>query len=218
MTRRWISLLLCLLSLTIGFAAPACAAPDDSPRATAIAPDTTATAIFAGGCFWCLEKPFDELPGVLATTSGYTGGTVADPTYEQVSAGNTGHLEAVEVTYAPNQVSYEELLAVFWRNIDPVDARGQFCDKGSQYRSAIFYQNAAQREAAEASKQALADSGQFEQAIATTIQPASTFYPAEDYHQNYYKTHPVRYRVYRFACGRDQRLEEIWGDEAAPES
>jgi peptide-methionine (S)-S-oxide reductase len=161
-----------------------------------------------------MEKPFDELPGVIDTTSGYTGGTVAEPTYSQVSSGGTGHYEAVQVTYDPSQVSYEQLLEVFWRNIDPVDSRGQFCDKGQQYQSAIFYQDAAQQAAAEASKQALAASSRFEQNIATTIESASTFYPAEDYHQNYYETHSVRYQVYRFACGRDQRLEELWGDEA----
>lgn len=215
MTRRWMTVLLCVLSFTLSFTAPACASSDTStnPVSTATA-DTTATAIFAGGCFWCMEKPFDELSGVLDTTSGYTGGTVANPSYEQVSSGGTGHYEAVQVTYDPSQVNYEMLLEVFWRNVDPVDARGQFCDKGQQYRSAIFYQNEAQEAAAEDSKQALANSDRFEQEIATTIQPASTFYPAEDYHQNYYQTHSVRYKVYRFACGRDQRLEEVWGDEA----
>ena len=161
-----------------------------------------------------MEKPFDELPGVTDTTSGYTGGTVEKPTYGQVSAGGTGHYEAVKVTYTPSQVSYNTLLDVFWQNVDPVDDRGQFCDKGSQYRSAIFYQNEAQQDAAQASKHALA-SEKFEQDIATDIQPASTFYPAEDYHQNYYKTHSVRYKVYRFACGRDQRLAEIWGENSA---
>lgn len=210
MTRRWISLLLCILSLSLTFTAPACAATEDAIAPTAEANGPTATAVFAGGCFWCMEKPFDELPGVIDTTSGYTGGTVENPTYEQVSAGGTGHYESVQITYDPSQVSYAQLLEVFWQNVDPVDNRGQFCDKGSQYRSAIFYQNEAQQTAAQASKQALA-ADKFEQTIATDIQPATTFYPAEDYHQNYYQTHPVRYKVYRFACGRDQRLAEIWG-------
>jgi peptide-methionine (S)-S-oxide reductase len=212
MTRRWISLLVCLLSLTLTFAAPACASMPDGALQSTPTDGSTATAIFAGGCFWCMEKPFDELPGVIETTSGYTGGTVENPTYQQVSAGGTGHVEAVQVTYDPSQVNYDQLLDVFWKNIDPVDHRGQFCDKGSQYRSAIFYQNDDQEAAAQQSKQALAIA-QFEQDIATEILPASTFYPAEDYHQNYYQTHPARYKIYRFACGRDQRLAEIWGED-----
>jgi peptide-methionine (S)-S-oxide reductase len=161
-----------------------------------------------------MEKPFDELPGVLDTTSGYIGGTVANPTYRQVSAGGTGHFEAVRVTYDPSQISYAELLAVFWQNVDPLDRRGQFCDQGSQYRSAIFYQNEAQAATARASKQTLA-TDRFQQDIATDIRPASPFYPAEDYHQNYYQTHPIRYRVYRFACGRDRRLTKLWGEDTA---
>lgn len=222
MTRHWLSLLLCVLSLVLGFTAPTYAATDNAiapDSATTVSPlsdfeGAQATAIFAGGCFWCMEKPFDELPGVTQTTSGYTGGTVENPSYKQVSSGKTGHVEAVEVTYDPAQVSYNKLLQVFWRNIDPVDERGQFCDKGSQYRSVIFYQTEAQREAAQAAKQALATE-KFEQGIATEIQPASKFYPAEDYHQNYYKTHPIRYKVYRFACGRDQRLAKIWREDPA---
>lgn len=187
------------IALLAGLAAPAYAAGT-----------AQRTATFAGGCFWCMEKPFDELPGVLDTTSGYTGGTVENPGYYQVSAGGTGHLEAVQVTYDAAQVSYSTLLEVFWHNIDPVDDKGQFCDKGSQYRSAIFYHDGEQRQAAEASKQSLGASGQFGRAIATEVLPASSFYPAEDYHQNYYKTHPVRYKIYRFGCGRDQRLAEVW--------
>ncbi|MDB9528405.1 peptide-methionine (S)-S-oxide reductase MsrA [Oscillatoria sp. CS-180] len=203
MTRRWFSLLLVLFTY-FSSATPAISAPH-SP---------TATAVFAGGCFWCMEKPFDEVPGVLDTTSGYTGGTVENPNYYQVSAGGTGHVESVQVTYDPTQVSYETLLDVFWHNVDPVDNKGQFCDKGSQYRSAIFYGNDQERETAIASKSSLEKSQKIEQSIATDILPTSTFYPAEDYHQNYYQTHPVRYRVYRFGCGRDQRLAEVWGDEA----
>ena len=149
--RRWISLLFGVVILWLGFTAPVNAAIEGTP----------ATAVFAGGCFWCMEQPFDELPGVIDTTSGYTGGTVENPGYYQVSAGRTGHVEAVQVTYDPSQVSYETLLGVFWHNVDPVDSRGQFCDKGSQYQSAIFYQNEEQQSAAIASKAALSDSGQF---------------------------------------------------------
>lgn len=179
-----------------------------SPKA---APAKTATAIFAGGCFWCMEHDFDQVPGVISTTSGYTGGHVANPTYEQVSAGGTGHAESVQVRYDPRKVNYAKLLDVFWHNIDPVAVDRQFCDHGSQYRSAIFYGNADEKRLAEASKQALEASGRFKQPIATQIVAASTFYPAEDYHQDYYRKNPVRYKFYRFNCGRDQRLEEIWG-------
>ncbi len=173
--------------------------------------DASATAIFAGGCFWCMEHDFDQVPGVISTTSGYTGGTVANPTYEQVSAGGIGHAESVKVQYDPRKVGYEQLLDVFWHNIDPVAVDRQFCDRGSQYRSAIFYGNAREKRLAEASKQKLEASGRFKQPIATQIVAASTFYPAEQYHQDYYKKNPVRYKFYRFNCGRDQRLEEIWG-------
>ena len=220
MTRSWLSLIVGILSLTLAFGSPAWGANEAiSPPdlASASNADHPATAIFAGGCFWCMEKPFDELPGVHRTTSGYTGGRVANPSYMQVSGGGTGHVEAVEVAYDPAQVSYDELLEVFWHNVDPVDNRGQFCDKGSQYRSAIFYQDEQQAAAAEASKQALATT-KFNQAIATEVLPAYAFYPAEDYHQNYYQTHPVRYKVYRYACGRDQRLEAIWGEVADHDS
>ncbi|MEM6433748.1 MAG: peptide-methionine (S)-S-oxide reductase MsrA [Cyanobacteria bacterium P01_D01_bin.115] len=204
MNRRWINVLFGVIILWFGFTAPVNAAAEGPP----------ATAVFAGGCFWCMEQPFDELPGVIDTTSGYTGGTVENPGYYQVSAGGTGHVEAVQVTYEPSQVSYETLLDVFWHNVDPVDGRGQFCDKGNQYQSAIFYQNEAQRAAAIASKATLSDSGQLAAEVATDIRAAATFYPAEGYHQNYYKTHPVRYKVYRFGCGRDQRLSKIWGENA----
>ncbi|HEY9826331.1 MAG TPA: peptide-methionine (S)-S-oxide reductase MsrA [Stenomitos sp.] len=171
-----------------------------------------AKAAFAGGCFWCMEKPFDQLPGVVSTTSGYTGGHTVNPTYRQVSAGATGHAESVEVVYDPTQVSYDTLLDVFWHNVDPLDTGGQFCDRGSQYRTNIFVYDEQQRQQAEASKQALEQSGLGH--IATEIQPAQTFYAAEDYHQNYYQTHPVQYRFYRFTCGRDQRLAEVWGSTA----
>jgi len=171
-----------------------------------------AIATFAGGCFWCMEPPFDELDGVSSTISGYTGGHVENPSYEQVSAGGTGHTEAMQVTYDPDVVSYETLLDVYWHNIDPLDAGGQFCDRGSSYRSAIFVHTPEQRKLAEASKQSIAESGQLNGEIVTPIQEASTFYPAEEYHQNYYDKNPLRYRFYKWNCGREQRLEEVWGD------
>ncbi len=174
--------------------------------------ENLSTAIFAGGCFWCMEKPFDELPGVVSTTSGYTGGTVENPTYNQVSSGGTGHYEAMEVRYNPKQVSYDQLLETFWVNIDPVDSKGQFCDKGDQYRSAIFYETPAQQQEAADSKEKIAE--RLKSAIATEILPAATFYDAEDYHQNYYQTHAVRYKIYRYSCGRDQRLAQVWGEDA----
>jgi peptide-methionine (S)-S-oxide reductase len=167
-----------------------------------------AKATFAGGCFWCMEPPYDEIEGVLSTISGYIGGSKQNPTYEEVSAGTTGHAEAVQITYDPKKTSYEKLLAVFWRNIDPLTANAQFCDSGSQYRSAIFYHNEAQRTLAEASKKRL--QSRFKQPIVTEIVRASEFYPAEDYHQDYYKKNPIRYKIYRYGCGRDQRLRELW--------
>lgn len=170
-----------------------------------------AIATFAGGCFWCMEHPYDELKGVISTTAGYTGGQLENPTYEQVSAGGTGHAEAVEVTYDPKKVSYQKLLDVFWHNIDPLTRDAQFCDSGHQYRSAIFYNNQEQKRLAEQSKQKLEESGRFDQPIVTEIVKAGPFYPAEDYHQNYYTKNPLQYKFYRFTCGRDQRLEELWG-------
>ncbi|MDP2329786.1 MAG: peptide-methionine (S)-S-oxide reductase MsrA [Reyranella sp.] len=177
---------------------------------------TRAVAIFAGGCFWCLEPPFDKLDGVLATTSGYIGGTTADPTYEQVTSGRTGHYEALQVEYDPARISYERLLEVFWRNIDPLDASGQFCDKGPQYRSAIFAVDDGQRAAAESSKAALAKSGKLPGRIVTEILPAAKFYPAEAYHQDYYRKNPTSYTYYRWSCGRDRRLERLWGKPTTP--
>lgn len=170
-----------------------------------------ATAVFAGGCFWCMEPPYDKLEGVISTTSGYTGGHVANPAYEAVSAGGTGHVEAVRVEFDPTKVSYERLLEVFWRNIDPTDAGGQFCDRGSQYRSVIFYANEHQRVAAERSKAALQANKPFGEPVVTEVLPAATFYPAEEYHQGYYEKNPLRYTFYRYRCGRDQRLESLWG-------
>jgi peptide-methionine (S)-S-oxide reductase len=170
-----------------------------------------AKATFAGGCFWCMEPPFDELDGVISTTSGYTGGMKTDPTYEEVSAGKTGHAEAVEVRYDPGKITYARLLDVFWRNIDPTVKNKQFCDEGSQYRSAIFYHDEEQKRLAEGSKKALMASGRFKE-IFTQILPASVFYPAEEYHQDYYRKNPLRYKFYRYSCGRDQRLKELWGN------
>lgn len=167
-------------------------------------------ATFAGGCFWCMEPPFDELDGVIATISGYTDGHVPNPTYEQVSSGETGHTEAVRVVYDPERVTYARLLEVFWPNIDPLTADAQFCDHGSQYRSGIYYHDEEQRRLAEASKRQLEESGRFDQPIVTEIEPASEFYVAEDYHQNYYQEHSFRYRFYRYTCGRDARLDELW--------
>jgi peptide-methionine (S)-S-oxide reductase len=171
-----------------------------------------AVATFAGGCFWCMEGPFEKLPGVRSVTSGYTGGQKKNPTYEEVSAGVTGHAEAVQVVYDPGKIRYEQLLDVFWRNIDPLTPDAQFCDHGSQYRSAIFFHDDAQRQAAEASKQRIEASGRFKQKIVTQLVPAGTFYPAEEYHQDFYKKNPIRYATYRAGCGRDRRLQELWGE------
>lgn len=177
-------------------------------------PRQVETAVFAGGCFWCVEEAFDEVEGVLATTSGYTGGDVENPSYEQVSAGGTGHYEAVRVRYDPEQVSYDTLLEAFWHNIDPTDPDGQFCDQGSSYRSAVFWRTPAQREQAEASKAALAQDPDAPSPVTTAILRAGAFYEAEAYHQDYYRKNPLRYRFYKTACGRLGRLEELWGERA----
>jgi peptide-methionine (S)-S-oxide reductase len=171
----------------------------------------TAKATFAGGCFWCMEPPYDKLPGVLSTTSGYMGGKKRSPTYEEVSTGTTGHTEVVQVVYDPAQVSYEKLLEVFWRNIDPTVRDQQFCDVGSQYRTAVFHHDEEQKRRAEASKAALEKSKPFKAPIVTPVQAAGEFWPAEDYHQDYYKKNPVRYKYYRTGCGRDERLKQLWG-------
>jgi peptide-methionine (S)-S-oxide reductase len=171
----------------------------------------TATATFAGGCFWCMEPPFDQLEGVISTTSGYSGGSLKDPSYKQVSRGGTGHAEAIQVIYDPEKVSYTELLDVFWHNIDPTRINGQFCDGGNQYRSEIFYHNAEQKQLADQSKAALVELKPFKKPVLTEVTQASIFYPAEDYHQDYYMKNPVRYKLYRYGCGRDMRLEELWG-------
>lgn len=170
------------------------------------------SAVFAGGCFWCMEPPFDKQDGVLSTTSGYIGGTVPNPTYRRVVTGSTGHTEAVEVIYDPEKITYERLLEIFWRNIDPLDAGGQFCDRGSQYRSEVFVQDETERELAEMSRDEIQE--RFNQPIATAITDASEFYPAEDYHQNYYLRNSIQYQIYRLGCRRDARLESLWGSEA----
>lgn len=178
--------------------------------ADAVNPQATASAILAGGCFWCTEADFEKLPGVISAESGYTAGKTANPSYQEVSSGATGHTEAVRIVYDPARVSYPQLLDHFWRNVDPTVKDRQFCDHGSQYRSGIYYLDDKQRAAAEASRDALLKSGRFKQ-IHTEIVAASTFYPAEEYHQDYYKKNPIRYQYYRRGCGRDARLEQLWG-------
>ena len=181
----------------------------DPPAAN---PSSLSVATFAGGCFWCMEPPFDALDGVVSTTSGYSGGDTVDPTYQQVSAGRTGHTEAVQVRYDPSRISYPKLLEVFWQNIDPTVTNRQFCDIGSQYRSAIFYHDEEQRKAALRSRREIEDRIQLEGSIVTEIVSAAKFWPAEEYHQDYYQKNPLRYKLYRYGCGRDQRLEELWGE------
>ena len=171
------------------------------------------SAIFAGGCFWCMEEAFDKVPGVTATTSGYTGGTIDNPTYEQVSRGGTGHFEAVKVDYDPSAVTYDQLLEAFWRNVDPFDERGQFCDKGSSYLSAVFVATEEERQLAESTKEEITAS--FQMPVATQILAEQAFYPAEDYHQDFYQTNSARYQYYKLGCARVQRLEEIWGEPHA---
>ena len=198
----------------------AVSAQTSAKKSTPVAPaksaaaEKTARAIFAGGCFWCMEGPFDKLSGVLSTTSGYIAGSKKDPTYQEVSAGWTGHTEAVEIVYDPARISYEKLLDVFWHNIDPTVKNAQFCDQGSQYRSGIFYTDPAQKAAADASRAVIDRSKTFKGEIVTEITAATVFYPAEDYHQDYYVKNPIRYNYYRTGCGRDARLKQLWGDKA----
>lgn len=190
-----------------------CAGAGEPGEDTAQASGEVALATFAGGCFWCMEPPYDKLDGVISTTSGYAGGPERNPTYEQVASGRTGHAEVVQVAYDPDRISYGELLRVYWRNIDPFAVDRQFCDRGRAYRTAIYVHDAGQQAAAEASLEEIAD--RFDQAIATRIEPVGdTFHAAEEYHQDYYLKNPLRYRYYRASCGRDRRLGEIWGDEA----
>jgi peptide-methionine (S)-S-oxide reductase len=177
----------------------------------AAADTTPGKAYFAGGCFWCMEEVFEKVDGVLSATSGYMGGTVSNPTYEEVSAGRTGHAESVEVVYDPAKVSYQKLLDAFWRNVDPITPNAQFCDHGNQYRSAIFFQTDEEKRASDSSKQTIEQSKRFKEPIVTQIVMASRFFPAEEYHQDFYKKNPVRYKFYKYNCGRAQRLEELWG-------
>jgi peptide-methionine (S)-S-oxide reductase len=170
-----------------------------------------ARAVFAGGCFWCMEEAFEKVEGVVSVTSGYMGGQKTNPTYEEVSAGGTGHAESVEVVYDPAKVSYQKLLDHFWQNVDPITPNAQFCDHGTQYRAAIFYGNDEEKRQAETSKQAVEQSKRFKEPIVTQIVTASKFYPAEDYHQDFYKKNPAKYKFYKFTCGRAQRLEMLWG-------
>ena len=185
----------------------------NSPSISETAKGGQAIATFAGGCFWCMEGPFDELDGVLSTTSGYTGGQTVNPTYEEVSAGGTGHAEAVQVVYDPQKISYQELLSVYWPNTDPTTPDAQFCDHGSQYRPEIFYHDDKQRQSAEASKEEIKRTKTFSAPLVTEITQATAFYPAEEYHQDFYRKNPIRYKFYRFTCGRDARLATLWGDE-----
>lgn len=199
----FVRILVCNVVLATAVHAEATATPTALPAGSA-------TAIFAGGCFWCVEQDFEKLPGVIEVESGYTAGRTGNPTYEQVSTGSTGHAEAVRVIYDPRKVSYPQLLDYFWRHIDPTVKDRQFCDTGTPYRSGIYWQNDAERKAAEASRDALLKSGKFK-TIHTELAPAATFWLAEDYHQDYYKKHPIRYGFYRMLCGRDARVEEVWG-------
>ncbi len=178
------------------------------------AEDGLEVAIFAGGCFWCVESDFDKVPGVVRTVSGYTGGALPDPTYKQVSAGGTGHREAVQIFYDPKQVTYAALVEIFWRSVDPTDGGGQFCDRGERYETAIFANTLEQTRQAEASKDELLSSGVLERPVVTPIEAARAFYPAEDTHQDYYRKNPLRYGFYRYRCGRDSRVEALWGEDA----
>ncbi|SFK26886.1 peptide-methionine (S)-S-oxide reductase [Nitrosomonas aestuarii] len=198
----------------LAFIVTGCQQPENSkhmPDTRSIAEENLGVAIFAGGCFWCTESDFDKLPGVVATTSGYIGGTVVNPTYKQVVAGKTGHVEAVKIQFDKTVTSFSELLNTYWLTIDPTFEDGQFCDIGPQYRSVIFYLNPEQQTLAEASKEALAVSARFDQPVVTEILPATEFYMAEDYHQDYYIKNPLRYAYYRNNCNRDERLEQLWG-------
>lgn len=207
---RTAGLFLCWV-LALWLAAP----PSSAWSADAAGARPLAKATFAGGCFWCMEEAFEGVEGVVSVTSGYMGGHKANPSYEDVSAGGTGHAESVEVQYDPMAVTYDRLLAVFWRNIDPTTPDRQFCDRGTQYRAAIFYHDAEQRRLAEESRQALEQSKPFREPIVTQIVPAAAFYPAEEYHQDFYKKNPVRYKFYKYNCGRSQRLEALWGPSSA---
>ena len=202
------------MSRCVSFITAALLAATATSSVLAATDDQLATATFAGGCFWCVESDFDAVPGVVETISGYTGGTAADPTYKQVTAGGTGHREAVQIRYDPKQVSYERLLHIFWRSVDPTDGGGQFCDRGESYQTAIFVGNEEEQRLAEASKEMLEQSMVLDEPVVTPVETAGEFYPAEDYHQDYYTKNPVRYRFYRFSCGRDSRVQQVWGRQA----
>ena len=207
------ALLVVVMPLAISLATDPVSAATGAETST-LASGETETATFAGGCFWCVESDFDTVAGVLRTTSGYTSGKLQNPTYRQVSAGGTGHREAVEIEYDPKRIAYSELLDIFWRSVDPTDAGGQFCDRGESYATAIFTHSPQQHSQALASKLSIDQAGILPKPIATTVESASAFYPAEGYHQDYYTKSPIRYRFYRFSCGRDARVEELWGDQA----
>jgi peptide-methionine (S)-S-oxide reductase len=213
-------LALVFAALVLTASATACRGSGDkttsTPATSVEVSGPTAHAYLSGGCFWCVEKAFEGVPGIKAVISGYTGGKEKNPTYEQVSSGQTGHYEAVDVVYDPTRISYEKVLDIFWRNIDPMQQDGQFCDLGSQYRSAIFHRDSTEERIARNSKRALEASGKMKQPLATAILPAGPFWPAEDYHQDFWKKNPVRYQAYSMACRRDQRLDQIWGKEARP--
>ena len=208
----WSGLIAAFFFATIGaFGGGALAAEG---TASAPAPKSEAIATFAGGCFWCVESDFDTVPGVSRTISGYTGGTSIDPSYKQVTAGGTGHREAVRVYFDPKKVSYATLLEIFWRSVDPTDDGGQFCDRGESYETAIYANSAEQKRLAQASKQELQRSGVLNRPVVTPIHTAGPFYPAEDYHQDFYKKSSLRYKIYRYGCGRDARIRRLWGTEA----
>lgn len=212
---RWKSGVVVVFFVAVaGIGLRAIAANSDTTASAVVTRGESALATFAGGCFWCLEGPYDKLPGVLATTSGYIGGDVVNPTYEQVSSGRTGHAEAVEIRYDPALVSYTELLSIFWRNIDPTTPDRQFCDHGSQYRPAIFYHDETQRLVARASLEDIVRTKPFKAEIKTELTAATQFFPAEDHHQDYYLKNPLRYKFYRYNCGRDQRLKQLWGNDS----
>ena len=209
MKRSMLVVLACALYASVG-----AAAAEEGMGSAPTAQTPLQQATFAGGCFWCMEPPFEQLAGVVSVTAGYAGGVEQRPTYEQVSSGKTGHAEAVQIIYDPKTLTYERLLEVFWRNIDPTTPEGQFADRGHQYRTAIFYHDEEQRRLAEASKAALERSGKFTKPLVTEIAPATAFYPAEEYHQDYYKKNPLRYKLYRIGSGRDGYLHKIWGPSA----
>ena len=213
MWRSKVSLILLLIAVVVYFNVSSSPMATEQTSRTAAQLQTLQRATFAGGCFWCMEPPFEKLEGVVEVTSGYTGGHTENPTYEQVCGGDTGHIEAVQVTYDPSLLTYADLLKVFWRNVDPTDPHGQFVDQGSSYVSTIFAHDEQQRQLAEASKQALEKSGRFDRPVVTPVRMAATFYPAEDYHQDYYRRNPVRYRYYRYRSGRDRFLDNVWGQD-----